>query len=140
MSFTSPDPTVSAASVRNVAQSMYRSRSPLPPVKSNISFRFDTGCDVTTVSEDVAAALGLPAGGTRDQRVRGDREPVAGRLVTVRFRFPPDAISGYRKDTLSSTWIVIAGRTERRPPQLSGSSRRTSASEPTMPTCTFTNR
>jgi hypothetical protein len=75
-----------------------------------LSFRFDTGCDVTTVSEDVAAALGLPAGGP-PIRVSGATGTGAGRLVSVTFRFPPDAISGVSEVAVSSTWIVLAGRT-----------------------------
>jgi Aspartyl protease len=73
-------------------------------------FRFDTGCDITTVSEDVAATLGLPAGGTVI-RVSGVTGVGAGRLVAVTFRFPPDAISGLPAAAVTSTWFVVAGQT-----------------------------
>jgi hypothetical protein len=73
-------------------------------------FRFDTGCDVTTVSEDVATQLGLPAGGP-PIRVTGSTATGVGRAVDVEFRFPPDEISGLPGPVVSSTWIVIAGRT-----------------------------
>jgi hypothetical protein len=74
------------------------------------TFRFDTGCDITTVSEDVATALGLPAGGT-PIGVRGSTASGAGRLVAVTFCFPPDAISGLPGPDVSSMWIAVAGRT-----------------------------
>ncbi len=74
------------------------------------AFRFDTGCDFTTVSEDVATALGLPAGGTPTS-VRGSTGTASGRLVPVTFRFPPDGISGLPQAAVSSMWIVTAGQT-----------------------------
>lgn len=74
------------------------------------SFQFDTGCVIATVSEDVAALLGLPAGGTPVQ-VGGSLGFGAGRLVPVLFRFPPDQISGRQRAAVSSTWVVVAGRT-----------------------------
>jgi hypothetical protein len=74
------------------------------------TFRFDTGCDITMVSEDVATLLGLPAGGT-PVHVRGSTASGAGRLVTVVFRFPPDAVSGSPGPALCSMWVVVAGRT-----------------------------
>jgi hypothetical protein len=73
-------------------------------------FRFDTGCDITTVSEDVALALGLPTGGT-PIHVRGSTGFGVGRLVAVTFRFPPDAISGLPRAPVSSEWVVIASHT-----------------------------
>lgn len=73
-------------------------------------FRFDTGCDITMVSEDVAAMLGLPAGGT-PIRVRSLLATGVGRLVPVTFRFPPDGFSGSPGPNLSSMWVVVAGRT-----------------------------
>jgi hypothetical protein len=73
------------------------------------SFRLDTGCDITTVSEDVASALGLPASGTVIG-VSGATGFGAGRLVTVTFRFPPDAFSGRPGANVSSTWFVVSGR------------------------------
>lgn len=72
------------------------------------TFRFDTGCDVTTVSEDVA--LGLPAGGPPVQ-LSGSTAAGVGRLVPVTFRFPPDGISGRPRPATTSTWAVVAGRT-----------------------------
>lgn len=71
-------------------------------------FRFDTGCIITTVSEDVAAALGLPPGG-RTVTVGGSTGTGPGRLVPVRFRFPVSP-SGPGLVT-DSTWIVTSGRT-----------------------------
>src|SRR5262245_37837852 len=75
------------------------------------SFRFDTACDITTVSDDVAAALGLPAGGIV-LGVAGVTGAGAGRLVPVTFRFPPDALSGAPDPAVSSTWFVVAGRSD----------------------------
>src|SRR5262245_43511391 len=70
-------------------------------------FRFDTGCDITTVSEDVATLLGLPVGGT-SVGMRGSTGTAVGRLVPVTFRFPPDEISGLPEREVSSTWMVVA--------------------------------
>ena len=72
-------------------------------------FRFDTGADFSTVSEDVAAALGLPAGGT-PTGVGGATGTVTGRLVGVTFRFPPDEVSGAVRNSVASTWVVVPGR------------------------------
>ncbi len=66
-------------------------------------FRFDTGCMLTTVSEDVAAILGLPTGGV-PVRIGGSTGTVIGRLVSVAFRFPPDEISGLPEPNVLSTW------------------------------------
>ncbi|MCI0702445.1 MAG: retroviral-like aspartic protease family protein [Planctomycetia bacterium] len=74
-------------------------------------FRFDTGADVTMVSEDVATVLGLPAGGT-SVSITGSTGTGTGRLVPVTFRFPPDAFSGTPEPDVSSMWVVIAGRTQ----------------------------
>jgi hypothetical protein len=73
-------------------------------------FVFDTGCELTTVSEDVAAVLGLPPGGTA-VHVRGATGAGTGRLVSVTFRFPPDAVSGLLDAAVSSMWFVVTGRT-----------------------------
>src|SRR5436305_1276764 len=74
-------------------------------------FRFDTGCDITTVSEDVATALGLPSGGTPIS-MRGSTGTASGRLVPVTFRFPPDMISGLPRPPVASMWLVTAGQTD----------------------------
>lgn len=73
-------------------------------------FRFDTGCDITTVSEDVAALLGLPSGGT-PVGMRGSTGTATARLVPVTFRFPPDEISGRNEREVSSTWMAVAAGT-----------------------------
>lgn len=73
-------------------------------------FRFDTGADITVVSEDVAVRLGLPPGGT-PVRLSGSTATGVGRLVPVTFRFPPDMISGRPRPTVTSTWVVVDGRT-----------------------------
>lgn len=65
-------------------------------------FRFDTGCDTTMVSEDVATKLGLPAGGV-SVPIRGSTGSGAGRLVAVTFRFPPDEFSGRPEPDVPST-------------------------------------
>jgi Aspartyl protease len=71
-------------------------------------FVFDTGCEITTVSEDLAAGLGLPPGG-RELGVTGLTGGGRGRLVEVRFRFPGlDRAPGLE---VNSTWVVITGRT-----------------------------
>ena len=72
-------------------------------------FLFDTGCAMTTVSEDVAALLGLPAGGT-SIGVGAAIGSARGRIVDVDFRFPPDAISEAEDDPDSARWIVVDGR------------------------------
>ena len=71
------------------------------------SFIFDTGCQLTTVSEDVAAKLGLPSGG-RVVDVRGVTTAGRGRLVDVRFRFPK-TVSGAPGLEVISTWVVLTG-------------------------------
>lgn len=73
-------------------------------------FRFDTGADLTTVSEDVAARLVLPAGGAA-VHVTGSTGGASGRLVTVEFRFPPDMLSGLVRPPVTSVWAVVPGRT-----------------------------
>lgn len=73
-------------------------------------FRFGTGADITTVSEDVANRLGLPAGGPPVQ-LSGSTAAGVARLVLVTFRFPPDGISGRPRPAVTSTWAVVAGRT-----------------------------
>lgn len=70
-------------------------------------FRFDTGCDITTVSEDVATRMGLPAGG-QVIVTRGSTGTTSGRLVPVTFRFPPDMISGLPRAVVTSVWLVVA--------------------------------
>ncbi|MBX9585005.1 MAG: retropepsin-like domain-containing protein [Gemmataceae bacterium] len=72
-------------------------------------FRFDTGCEITTVSEDVAAALGLPAGG-RPVGMRGSTGSGSARFVPVRLRFPPDPYGGPGVE-VDSTWAVVRGPT-----------------------------
>jgi hypothetical protein len=74
------------------------------------AFQFDTGAALTTVSEDVATALGLPTGGA-PVGVRGSAGATSGRLVTVTFRFPPDEISGTLEPDVTSMWIVVPGAT-----------------------------
>lgn len=75
------------------------------------SFRFDTGCDITTVSEDVATALGLPPGGPT-VTIRGATGNRSGRLIDVRFRFPPDDLSGNPAPLRAARWAVVSGRTD----------------------------
>ena len=72
-------------------------------------FIFDTGCEVTTVSEDVAAVLGLPQGG-RVVNLHGATGTGRSRLVDVRFRFPK-TVSGGPGLEVTSTWTVTSGRT-----------------------------
>jgi hypothetical protein len=71
-------------------------------------FLFDTGCQVTTVSEDVAAVLGLPSGG-RAVNMVGLTSGGRGRLVDVRFRFPTTTSGGPGLE-VTSTWVVLSGR------------------------------
>jgi hypothetical protein len=71
-------------------------------------FIFDTGCEITMVSEDVATGLGLPGGG-RSVHVRGLTGGGTGRLVDVRFRFPT-TVSGTPGLEVTSTWVVLSGR------------------------------
>jgi predicted aspartyl protease len=79
-------------------------------VKASQNFLFDTGCQITTVSEDVAAALGLPPDdGTRRVRVTGASGKTAGRLMDVTFRFPT-TVSGTPGLEVSSTWVVAGGQ------------------------------
>lgn len=79
-----------------------------PPGSADHPFVFDTGCAVTTVSEVVAARLGLPAGGVA-VNLGGSTARGRGRLVPVRFRFP-NSPSGPGL-VVSSNWIVTPGRT-----------------------------
>lgn len=72
-------------------------------------FIFDTGCEVTTVSEDVATALGLSVGG-RVVNMTGLTGSGSGRLVDVRFRFPKTSSGGPGLE-VESTWVVLAGTT-----------------------------
>lgn len=71
-------------------------------------FIFDTGCEITTVSEDIAAKLGLPPGG-RDVGMHGLSGSATGRLVDVRFRFPR-TVSGTEGLIVDSTWVVTSAR------------------------------
>lgn len=73
----------------------------------NHPFIFDTGCEVTMVSEDVAVALGLPTGGST-VKVKGAAGDGTGRLVKVRFRFPASD-RGVLGLECTSTWVVAAG-------------------------------
>jgi hypothetical protein len=75
------------------------------------AFRLDTGAYVTTVSEDIAARCELPAGGSPIP-VSGVGGNVAGRLVDVRCRFPPDALSGADGLEADFQWVVIPGHTK----------------------------
>ena len=53
--------------------------------------------------------MGLPAGGvTLSVATAGWHHP--GRLVPVRFRFPPDDLSGVAGPEVASAWVVVAGR------------------------------
>lgn len=72
-------------------------------------FQFDTGCAITSVSEDVAVVLGLPAGG-RTVGIRGSTGQGSARFVPVRFRFPPDPYGGPGIE-VDSTWAVVRGPT-----------------------------
>lgn len=75
-------------------------------------FIFDTGCEITMVSEDVAALLGLPPDdGSRRTRVTGSTGMSGGRLVDVSFRFPT-TVSGTPGLEVSSTWVVVTGPTD----------------------------
>ena len=75
-------------------------------------FIFDTGCQITMVSEDVATKLGLPlpSGGPL-VNITGSTAKGYGRLVEVRFRFPPDA-NGKPGLEVDSTWVVVSGATD----------------------------
>jgi len=83
----------------------------VPGVQGEIehSFLFDTGCEITTVSEDVASKLGLPPGG-RSVNMSGLTGSSRGRLVDVRFQFPR-TVSGGPGMEVESTWVVSSGRT-----------------------------
>lgn len=76
------------------------------PIKHD--FVFDTGCEVTMVSQDVAAELGVPEGGRRLQ-VHGLVGGGTGRLVNVRFRFPETMIGDPGLE-VDSIWVVVSGR------------------------------
>ncbi len=73
-------------------------------------FIFDTGCEITMVSEDIATKLGLPTGG-RAVNVTGTTGKGYGRVVDVRFRFPSDPNGKLGLD-VDSTWVVVAGVTD----------------------------
>ena len=66
-------------------------------------FIFDTGAEVTMVSEDVARDLRLPAGG-RPVSVTGSVSSGTGRLVPVTFRFVAEP--GL---TVTTNWVVLPG-------------------------------
>jgi hypothetical protein len=72
-------------------------------------FIFDTGCEVTMVSEDVATKLGLASGG-QAVNVTGSTAGGVGRLVDVCFRFPPTPI-GNLGIQVDSVWVVVTGVT-----------------------------
>lgn len=74
------------------------------------TFIYDTGCEITTVGEDVATKLGLPAGG-RPVGMTSTTGSGTGRLVNVRFRFPK-TIDGGPGHEADSTWVVIPDRTD----------------------------
>jgi hypothetical protein len=87
----------------DVPLTVYGSRGPV-----RTPFVFDTGCQVTSVSEDVAGRLGLPSGG-RVVNMIGLTAGGTGRLVDVRFRFPR-TVSGQSGLEVESTWVVVSGR------------------------------
>ena len=66
-------------------------------------FIFDTGAEVTMVSEDVARDLKLPAGG-RPVSVTGSVSSGTGRLVPVAFRF-----AGEPGLTVTTHWVILPG-------------------------------
>jgi hypothetical protein len=70
-------------------------------------FIFDTGCQITTVSEDVAVRLGLSPGG-RAVNMHGLVGGGTGRLVEVQFQFPR-TVSGTPGVQVTSTWVVLSG-------------------------------
>jgi hypothetical protein len=71
-------------------------------------FVFDTGAEVSMVSEDVADRLRFPGGG-RTITVSGSTARGVGRIVPVRFRFAaqPDL-------HIDSEWMVMPGVTDLR--------------------------
>ena len=69
-------------------------------------FRLDSGCDITTVSEDLATALGLPGGGP-PVHVTGVGGNTQGRLVDVRYRYPANEFSGVPGKEVDAKWIVV---------------------------------
>lgn len=73
-------------------------------------FVFDSGCQITSVSEDVAAKLVLPDGG-RAIHSHGVTGSAAGRVVDVRFRFP-NTFAGAPGLEVASSWVVMSGRRE----------------------------
>lgn len=73
-------------------------------------FVFDTGCQITSVSEDVAAKLGLPSGGSAIHS-HGATGSAAGRVVDVRYRFP-NTFAGAPGLEVTSSWVVMSGRRE----------------------------
>ena len=70
-------------------------------------FIFDTGCEITTVSEDLAVKLGLPSGG-RSLNVKGVTSREKGRIVDVRFRFP-NILNGQLGLECQSKWVIVSG-------------------------------
>ncbi|HUR54697.1 MAG TPA: hypothetical protein VMZ71_11235 [Gemmataceae bacterium] len=69
-------------------------------------FRFDSGCDITTVSEDIAAVLELPAGGPTIQ-VGGVGGNTQGRMVDVRYRYPANEFTGVPGKEVDGKWVVV---------------------------------
>jgi hypothetical protein len=69
-------------------------------------FRFDSGCDITTVSEDIAAVLGLPSGGPTIQ-VGGIGGNTQGRIVDARYRYPPNEFTGAPGREVGAKWVVV---------------------------------
>ncbi len=66
-------------------------------------FIFDTGAEVTMVSEDVARDLGLTTGG-QPVSVTGSVSSGTGRLVPVAFRF-----AGEPGLTVATSWVILPG-------------------------------
>jgi hypothetical protein len=82
-----------------------------PNGEVEVVFRLDTGADITTISEDVATACAIPAGGT-PVPVAGVGGQANGRLVDIRVRFPPDEISGRDGLEADCRCVVIPNRTD----------------------------
>src|SRR5437868_2064864 len=77
----------------------------------DLELRLDTGAHLSTISEDEAARCGLPTGGVTVP-VAGIGGQVTGRLVDVRCRFPPDALSRADGVDVDFQWVVIPGHTK----------------------------
>ena len=58
----------------------------------------------------MATALHLPTGGTPISAA-GVGGQTSGRLVDVRYRFPPDDLSGYDRIEAQSQWLVVPSLT-----------------------------